>query len=117
MAHKITLFWGKFNKCNAIDCWPHSKAFFIYTAEEGHISKEDANNVLFRCRISALGIVGDLLRKVGALELKLVSFDPEFITCFSYYLVGYFGTIYLLGVLSKYSEGEWEGKWGEDRFQ
>ena len=25
------------------------------------------------CRISALGIVGDLLRKVGALELKLVS--------------------------------------------
>ena len=73
MAHKITLFWGKFNKCNAIDCWPHSKAFFIYTAEEGHISKEDANNVFFRCRISALGIVGDLLRKVGALELKLVS--------------------------------------------
>ena len=30
-------------------------------------------NVLYVCRISALGIVGDLLRKVGALELKLVS--------------------------------------------
>jgi hypothetical protein len=29
--------------------------------------------LLFYCRISALGIVGDLLRKVGALELKLVS--------------------------------------------
>ena len=32
---------------------------------------------MIRCRISALGIVGDLLRKVGALELKLVSFDPD----------------------------------------
>jgi hypothetical protein len=29
--------------------------------------------LLLYCRISALGIVGDLLRKVGALELKLVS--------------------------------------------
>ena len=31
----------------------------------------DTNNNI-DCRISALGIVGDLLKKVGALELKLV---------------------------------------------
>ena len=29
-------------------------------------------NINTDCRISALGIVGDLLKKVGALELKLV---------------------------------------------
>ena len=36
-------------------------------------------------RISALGIVGDLLRKVGALELKLVSCrNIVKVSCYSY---------------------------------
>ena len=34
------------------------------------------NNIV--CRISALGIVGDLLKKVGALELKLVLYHIIF---------------------------------------
>ena len=80
MNHKMTLFSNreKCNKCNTIDCW---RSFFSHlytylaTAEETH-SKENANYVI-RCRISALGIVGDLLRKVGALELKLVRFDSD----------------------------------------
>ena len=34
--------------------------------------RDTETNINIDCRISALGIVGDLLKKVGALELKLV---------------------------------------------
>ena len=39
-------------------------------------------NINTDCRISALGIVGDLLKKVGALELKLVWFFRHVYTSF-----------------------------------
>ena len=38
-------------------------------------------------RISALGIVGDLLKKVGALELKLVGFALLFIDILTFFYV------------------------------
>ena len=44
--------------------------------------RDTITNINTDCRISALGIVGDLLKKVGALELKLVWFFPQIYTSF-----------------------------------
>ena len=50
--------------------------------------RDTETNINIDCRISALGIVGDLLKKVGALELKLVqifkTISASAIKCFFY---------------------------------